>query len=978
MKTNTLVAGAVVALGASATLAGGQTTELSPATVVRLETGAAAEPLGIDDRAPRLSWALASEERGVMQVAYQVLVASRPELVEEGRADVWDSGQTTSPDPWSLYAGPELASRTRHYWSVRVWTGPEEPTAWAPTSWFETALLDGGEWTGEWIAGPERPQTLTPEEGRADDARIRAAREFCRPVDWPTEGRAGRLTNDQGVCREIRPTPMLRKSFEITKPVARARVYSTGLAYNDLRINGEATSDSVLDPGLTDYAETVLYTTHDVTALLRQGENVIATELGSGHFDDAVRTWDWGWERASWRATPRLRLDLDITYEDGSAQRIRSDDTWKVSVDGPVRFDSLYIGETFDARRRIPGWDRPGFDDSSWSPARVVDPPAGVLRAQSHEPIRVVGTRPPGTRSEPEPGVVVYDVGQNLTGWAEVSVQAPAGTAIELFHSEKVDSAGRASIAGNDLVLGQLQTDYYVAAGEGEEAWTPRFSYKGFRYLQISGPNGRPLPPEVSVTVDRIAHVRTGLVATSTFESSQQTLNRIHDNTAWAIQGNMHGVITDTPVYEKNGWTGDAQLTAGTACLLFDTERLYWKLFQDMRDAQTPEGELSLLVPANEHFGYLGQTFKAEDCCGATPAWDAFWFVLPWEGWMRHGNRAALETVYPAMQSYLDDWIPRWTDKDGDDFAHTLTSGLGDWVAPEGISRLQPLATTAYYAYLVRIAGDTAEVLGRVEDARRYRELFETIRADFNARFLSDEGIYREEEDEPFFQSAQILPLAFGLVPDDRRAALVDRLVRDIVDNRDGNPWVGVLGASYVLPVLTAAGHHDIAFTVATQTDEPSWGYWTDTIRFTALGESWPADTRSRNHHFFGAIVQWLYEDLAGFRPLEPGYRTIEFRPEIPASGLDHVSASYESVRGTVSTAWRRTPTGLELDVTVPPNAAGRVYVPAPSAESVTEVGSGQAVPALDAPSVSLAGEEGDRIVYDVGSGRYQFRVDEM
>jgi alpha-L-rhamnosidase len=571
--------------------------------------------------------------------------------------------------------------------------------------------------------------------------------------------------------------------------------------------------------------------------------------------------------------------------------------------------------------------------------------------------------------------VVVYDAGQNLTGWAEIRVEAPEGTAVELFYSEKIDDEGRASTAGNGLVLGQLQTDYYVAAGSGEESWAPRFSYKGFRYVQISGPNGQPLPAEASVTVEHIAHVRSGLATASSFESSQGTLNRIHDNTAWAVQSNMHGIVTDTPVYEKNGWTGDAQLTAGAASLLFDTQRLYWKMFQDMLDAQTPEGELSLLSPANEHFGYLGQTFKAEDCCGATPAWDAFWFVLPWESYRRHGDRAVLEKVYPAMQRYLDEWVPRWTDKDGDDFAHTLTSGLGDWVAPEGVSRLQPLATTAYYAHLARIAGDAAAVVGREGEATRYRELFETVRNDFNARFLSDEGIYREKDDEPFFQSAQILALAFDLVPEDRRAAVADRLARDIVENRDGNPWVGVLGASYVLPVLTATGHHDVAFTVATQTDEPSWGYWTDTLQFTALGESWPADTRSRNHHFFGAIVQWLYEDLAGMRPLEPGYRVVEFRPEIPTTGLETVSASHESVRGTVATSWSRTGGGLEIDVTVPPNATGRVYVPASSAEDVSEVGSGRMVPAAEAPSVSLVGVEGDRVVYDVGSGHYHFQV---
>jgi len=945
------------------------------AAVAQLETDAAKEPLGIDTKAPRFTWRTLSARRGVLQAAYRVLVASRAELAAEGRADVWDSGRVESADPWCLYGGPTLRSRTRYFWNVRVFTGADAEAAPAAVTWFETAFVDPAEWAGEWIAGEERSGELTPEEGVADDARIRAAGELCRPVAWLTTGRAASIPNNQGECREIRPAPLFRKAFAVRKPVARARLYSSGLAYADLRLNGAPVSDSVLDPGFTDYGKTVLYTTHDVSGLLRGGENVVGVELGSGHFDDATRTWDWGWTEAEWRATPRLRLLLSIEYEDGEVEEIRSDRSWKVSVDGPHRFDSFYLGETWDARREIPGWDRPGFDDAGWAPARVVDAPAGVLRAQAHEPIRVVDTRPPGKRSEPAPGVVVYDVGQNLTGWAELHVRAPRGTAVELFYSEKVDADGRASTNGNGLVLGQLQTDDYVAKGDGEEVWSPRFTYKGFRYVQLSGPGGAPLPQGVVATIERVQHVRTGLARASTFESSQPTLDRIHRNTAWAIQSNMHGIVTDTPVYEKNGWTGDAQLTAGAASILFDTERLYRKMFQDMRDAQTPQGELSLLSPANEHFGYLGQTFKAEDCCGATPAWDAFWFVLPWESYMRHGDRRALETVYPAMRRYLDDWVPRWTDKDGDDYAHTLTSGLGDWVSPRGVPTINALATTAYYAHLVDIARRAARALGRDDDASRYDRLFEAIRSDFGARFRFPDGSYGEKWEEGFLQTAQILPLHFGLVPEDEVAALAQRLADDIVRHRDGNPWVGVLGASYVLPVLTATGHHDAAVTVATQTDEPSWGYWTDVLGFTALGESWPADTRSRNHHFFGAIAQWMYEDLGGFRPLEPGYRLIEFRPEIPASGLDRVSASYESVRGTVATAWHLGPTGLELDVTVPPNATGRVYVPASRPEGVREVGSGREVAAADAPSVSLVGVEGDRVVYEIGSGHYLFLV---
>ncbi len=974
MNTKSTLAAVALAVAAS----GRGIAETQPAAqavgLAQLETNAAEAALGVDTPRPRLTWRLVSDRRGVLQTGYRVVVASRPELAREGKADVWDSGRVESADPFCVYAGPPLRPRTRYHWTVSVTTSVG--AASGPAAWFETAFLDPGEWKAQWIAGPERLATLTPEEGVADDARIRDAGELCRPVGWLTRGFASRIPNNQGECRELRPAPMLRRAFKVGKPVARARVYSAGLADNPMRLNGKPTAEVELDPGFTNYAKTVLYTTHDVTALVRQGENVIATELGSGHFDDATRTWDWGWTDAEWRATPRLLLELHLAYADGTVEVIVSDGAWKASADGPRRYDSLYLGETYDARREIEGWREPGFDDSRWAAARVVAGPAGVLRAQQHEPSRVVAERPAGTRREPAPGVVVYDVGQNLTGWAELEVRAPRGTAVEVFYSEKLDENGRASTRGNDLVHGQLQTDYFVAAGTGAERWTPAFSYKGFQYVQLSGPGGKPLPAGVSAALTCVLQVRSGLAGASRFASSQESLNRIHRNTAWAIQSNFHGVITDTPVYEKNAWTGDAHFTAGSASLLFDTERLYRKLFQDMLDAQGPQGELPLLCPTNRNYGYVGKpAFKPTDCCGATPTWDAFWFVVPWESYMRHGDVAALERVYPAMRLYLDEWIPRWTDKDGDAFALTLTSGLGDWVAPAGVPTLNALASSAYYARLVGIARDVARVLGRAEDAERYTALLARVAADFNARFRSSDGAYREKPDQPFLHTAQILPLAFGLVPEERREELAARLADDIRGPRGGNASVGILGATSVLPALTASGHHDVAFTFATQTDEPSWGYWTDVARFTALGEHWPADTRSRNHHFFGAIAQWLYEDLAGFRPLEPGYRKIEFRPEIPAGGLDWVKASYESVRGTVATSWRRTATGLELEVTVPAGATGRVYLPATGDMQVTETAGGAPVAADRAPSVARAGEADGRVVFEVGSGLYRFEV---
>jgi alpha-L-rhamnosidase len=950
------------------------------ASVTGLETEAMAAPLGIDQPRPRLSWRLDSRDRGVKQAGYRVLVASSPARAEPGRADLWDSGVVTSADPFALYGGAALSSRTRYFWSVRVWLAGGADTGWAEPARFETALLGASEWRGRWIAGPERRLgRLTPEQGAADDAAIVEAGEFCRPPQWPTRPNVpliSRIPNDQGNCREIRPAPLLRKSFTLRKHVARARVYSAGLAYNDLQINGQPASDRLLDPVFTDYTRTVRYAALDVTHLLRRGENVVATELGSGKYDDATRTWDWGWDIAEWRGTPALRLDLYVTYTDGSEQVISSDESWKVSIDGPRRYDAYYLGETYDARREIRGWSRPGFDDAGWLPARIVGGPTGQLRAELSEPTRIVDTRGPGATWTPVPGVRVYDIGQNLSGWARIAVDAPAGTAIQVYYGEQLTPDGRVTDNGNNfLVGGQLQTDFYIASGRRGESFAPRFSYKGFQYVELSGPDGAPLPAGASARIERIEQVRTGMRRTSTFSAGSDLLEQIHASTDWSIQSNyVAGIITDTPVYEKNAWTGDAQLTSGIASTIFDTERGYAKAYQDMLDMQTDQGELPLLCPSNENYGYVGKpAFKPPACCGSTPAWDAFWFIVPWEAYTRFGDLRALATTYPAMRKYLDEWIPRWTDKDGDAFAHTLTSGLGDWDPPEGIETVISLATTAYYAHFARIASDTAALLGMPADAARYEELFQLIRADFNAKYLSADGIYRETPESPFTQTAQILPLAFDLAPEELRASLAARLADDVMNSRNGREFVGILGARYILPVLAAAGYPDVAYRIATHTDYPSFGYWIETLGWTALGEFWEASSRSINHHFFGSIGQWMYEDLVGMRPTAPGYAEIEFRPSIPA-GLEHASARYESVRGEVAASWRKERGRLELEIRVPPNADGVVHIPAADPDDVFEVGRGWHR-AEDAPGVALVAADYQRVTYRVGSGTYEFRV---
>lgn len=929
----------------------------------------AEQPNWIDHQTPRFSWQPGVET----QTAYQIQVAGSVADFDSGNL-VWDSQKVSSDSNINIeYAGDDLDSEERYSWRVQVWNAEDQSVGWSEPTWFETAMLTPSGWQAQWISGPERmTRPLTVEEGVADDEVINNSDEFCRPVDWfHVDFFASQIPNNQGECRDVRPAPMMRKSFEVDKDVAKAKIYTSGLAYNELTLNGERVFESVLDPAFTDYSKTVYYTTHDVTDLLSQGENVLATVLGSGQFDSAARTWDWGWVNAEWRSTPQLLLQLTIVYEDGTQDIIISDESWKVTTEGPTRYDSYYLGETYDARQTIDGWRETGFDDSNWSPVHTVDAPQGTLRAQPHEPIHIVRTREPGIRTEPEEGYIVYDIGQNLAGWATVNIDAPEGTAIEIFYSEKLDSTGKASTDGNALVSSQLQTDYYISDGSGPVEWTPRFSYKGFRYLMISGPEMSPLQDEVQVEVSEIQQLRTGYKETSEFKISHPLLQKLHDNTKWAYESNSHGVITDTPIYEKNSWTGDAQLMAGVGALLFNTSRLNQKLFRDMLDAQTDEGEVPHLAPSNENYGYVGKpAFKPEDCCGATPAWDAFWFIIPWESYMRFGDKAGLEKTWPAMKLYLENWVPQWTDKDGDDYEYTLTAGLGDWDTPqepEEVPRNISLSSTAYYAHFAQIASDVARVLGQPEDVSRYETLFQNIKRDFNKRFYSEEdGFYKEDPEVQYTQTAQILPLAFDLVPDHLVDDIAAELANDIENNRGGNPYVGILGARYIMPVLTENGYVDTAFLAATQTDYPSWGYWIEELGWTALGEHWEADTRSRNHHFFGTPVQWMYEELAGIKPVEPGYKVIEFKPYVPED-LESISVSYESVMGPVESSWQQTADQITFHITVPNNSSGVVYLPAENQGNVS----------LDNDSATFVRSEDERVIYEVGPGSYIFRVSE-
>jgi len=956
--------------------------------VVGLETDGATELLGTDDPTPRFSWRLAAERRGVLQAAYQVLVASSPERLRPGRADLWDSGRVAaatvptraagagaaglaavrgprgavgrvrSSAPWADYAGRPLASRTRYYWTARVWDERGRATPFAPPAWFETAFLSPDGWRAQWIAGPARPRLAGPDALVSPD-QVATAGEACRPVGAPgplslaSEPRADAYrARWQGACRAVRPAPLLRRAFTVEGEVVRARLYVGGAGYADAYVNGEQLGDgAVLDPGYTDYARRTLYVTYDVTDRLRAGENALGFELGSGFYDYDVPG-EWRWTEADWRGDPRVRAELHAELAGGGRLVVVTDGSWK-TVEVPTRYDNANIGETYDARFAQPGWTEPGFDDRAWRPARVVSGPGGVASAQTHEPIAIVGRRDPVAVREPRTGIVVYDFGAQGTGWVELTLDAPRGAAAEIRYGEALKEDGTVDLTRNLHVADQLQTDLLVSDGAGPVRWRPRFSYKGFRYVQVSGPRETPLAGAVSGVRGDV--VRSAVRSTARFASDHELLNGIFAAVERTIASNLHGIVTDTPVYEKNGWTGDAQLTAPTAAMLFDLRRFYAKWVRDLRDAQLASGELPVIVPSGGAYGYTGVAW--ESAWGATPAWDAALFVLPSEVHARYGDARVLAATYGAMRRWVDAWLPLWSD------GHVVRSDLGDWLSPVGMV-LPRLVPTAYATELVRMLASTADLLGRPGDRARYRRRHAEMRAAFEASFWdATSGTYRETPGDPFAQTADLLPLAFALAPPGRRAALVDALAADVAA-RGGNLATGVVGTRHLLKELTAAGRIDVAFGIATQTDRPSWGEWL-ALGHTSLLEAWGPAVRSQNHHMFGSVGQWMLEDLAGIEPLEPGYGTIELRPELPTSGLDAVSASLDTVRGEVAVAWRRDASEVVLEVVVPPGATGIVHVPATEPGAVT----------AETDDVRLLGASGGRVLYRVGSGSYRFVV---
>lgn len=712
------------------------------------------------------------------------------------------------------------------------------------------------------------------------------------------------------------PAPLLRQDFEVADDaVVSARLYVAAAGFADLTLNGRAVADSPLAAGWTDYGDRVQVQTFDVTPLLTTGRNVIAAELGRGWYG-VTEPNEWYFHMAPWHGEPALKAQLEIRYADGRLQTIATDQDWRVA-DGPTLHDSVYAGERRDARLEPRGWRRAGFDDAGWRAALAVEGPSGVLVPAVAEPIRPVRDIRATALKEVRPGVWVYDFGGIVTGRPVLNASGPAGRTLTLILTEKKNDDGSALVASG-LIDAQLQTYRYTLAGEGTERWAPGFSYAGFRYLQLEGFSGA---PDLDTVTGQIIH--SDVPVTSSFDSGDDLINAIQRASTRALLNNTHGLISDTPTLEKNGWTGDAQASAAAAAVNFDMGRVWTKWLADYRDAQADSGELPEIVPSTPYYGF-DQSPGWFLVWGPTPPWDAAMFVLPEEMRLHYGDTAVLADMYAAQKRLVDYTATVMTPPD-----YSRDRGLGDYA---GSGPYGPTDGTsgAYFFFMADRLARNARLLGHEQDADRYAALAADVRAAYNRKYWNAElGRYQapagaDGTPAPFSQTMNVLPVAFGIVPDGQAQRAVDALAADLKE-RDFAPTMGVYSLRHALLLLSDHGHADVAWGMVTRREEPSWGFWLAND-ITSMLEGWRLGSRSWNHHYFASVSDWFHKGLAGVRPTGPGYARLAIRPVVP-DGLDHAGATIMTPRGEVMSRWRRQGDEVLLDVAVPGAAEAEVWL---------------------------------------------------
>jgi alpha-L-rhamnosidase len=747
---------------------------------------------------------------------------------------------------------------------------------------------------------------------------------------------------------------MLRSEFQVAKKVERATVYVCGLGLFELYLNGQKVGDDVLAPGLTEYNKRAFYVTYDVTSQLNQGTNAVGVILGNGrYFAPRIKvptnTRTFGY--------PKLILQMRIEYADGTAIDVVSDDSWKLTTNGPIRTNNEYDGEEYDAGMEQDGWCRPGFDDSGWEKAQLVKELEGVLVSQMLEPIRVTETIQPIAVINPKPGIYVYDMGQNMVGWVRLTVSGPKGTKILLKHSEVLRDDGMLYM---DNLRGAKVTDVYVLKGEGVEIYEPRFTYHGFRYVEVKGYPGE---PKLSAIEGQVVH--DAVESAGSFSCSNPLINRIYSNILWGVRGNYRSIPTDCPQRdERQGWLGDRSAESKGESYLFNIAQFYGKWLTDIQDAQRENGSIPDVAPS--YWPLYSDNVT----------WPGSYIIIPGMLFEQYADKRILEKHYSSqklwidfMSGYLKDYImPR--DQYGDWCVPPESQELIHSKDPKRKTAKEVIGTTYFYHELGLMAR-YATILGKTDDAKQFRELADKMKQTFNEKFFNKQTNQYSNGS----QTSSVLPLAFGMVPKGHRQQVFDKLIEKIMIESNGHIGTGLIGGQWLMRVLSDNGRPDVAYTLATKKTYPSWGYMVEKGA-TTIWELWNGDTadpamNSHNHVMLvGDLVIWFYEYLAGIKcsPDGLGFKKIIIKPEV-VGDLTWVKGSYNSIHGRIVSNWHIENGSFHLNITVPTNTTATVYVPAKNAKSITESGR----PAAKSERVRFLHIENNRVVFAVGSGQYQF-----
>ena len=1043
-------------------------------------------PVGLDISPPRLSWTLASDQRGEKQTAYQILVAASPDTLAKDEGDLWDSGKVPSDQTIHVaYAGKPLLSRMRVWWKVRAWDKDGQASAWSAPATWTMGLLQSADWRAKWIADPDSATniaargplngyhseiTKTAETAKwvavdlGQPQRFDAVRLFpTRPYDFQpdapgflfpvrfkieaasqadfsdvhvildrtagdepnpgtnaplhrfasTTARFVRLTATRlgrrdgnnfaftlaelqvlngennlakgakvlaldsietgpwakanltdGVLKTVKPgggggggalpATMVRKSFQLDRPIKRATAYASALGLYELRLNGQRVGDQLLSPEWTSYRKRVHYQVHDVTSLLRSGENAIATFLGEGWF--AGRLMAVG--RFAYGTHSSFLLQLEVEFADGQTQTIISDGSWRCISDGPIRSAGIYDGEVYDARKELAGWDAPGFDASSWRPALATEFDARKLIWQRNEPIQVVKELTPVKITEPKPGVFVFDFGQNMVGWGRVKAIGATGKTVTLRHAEMLNDDGTIYTAN---LRGAPQIDRYTPRVDGEFVFEPHFTYHGFRFVELTGLAHAPSPNAV---VGRVFHSTSPIVGH--FECSDPSLNQLMQNILWTQRANLMSSPNDCPQRdERFGWMGDIQSFAQTAIFNMDMAAFLTKFAQDIRDDQADDGRYPDFAP---HPGDPNKSFSG------VPAWGDAGTIVPWRTYQNYADTRLLEDHFESARRWVD-YIHKanpdltWTKGRNNDYNDWLN---GDWVKQKdwpnkGGAVPNVVFATAFFTHSTELVAKMAEALGRKEEAQRYSELFNQIKAVFNQRFVKPDGHIEGDT-----QGGYALALSFNLLPDELRPKAAQLLVENI-HRYQNHLSTGIQTTHRAMQELTRNRQNDVGWQLLTNRTFPSWLYMIDNGA-TTIWERWDGYVKGRgfqdagmnsfNHWAFGAVGEWMWRNIAGLNPddAQPGWKHCIIAPK-PGGGVTWAKAEYQSIRGRIACDWRIEGAKLTLRALVPPNTTATIHLPTSDATKITEGGKRTTAGRTTTASAEI----------EVGSGSYEF-----